>query len=149
MTAPVHVENTFAFEVAAPIAKAFPLFGGWGERVWAGEEWSPEFLWPSPPADAEGEVFTVGEGADQSIWVNTRFDEAAGRVQYVYVLPGVQAVCIDLALSESAASSTSVQVTYRRTALGPTSNEHVLGLGERDREQGPTWAAAIDAHLNR
>ena len=142
-----HVENSFDFQVGASFERTFPLFGGWGERAWAGEEWSPRFLWPDPPEDVDGEVFAVGEGDDQSVWVNTRFDRAEGRIQYVYVMPGVQAVRIDLVLVETEPESTWVRVSYQRTALEPKACERVLELGRRDREQGPAWSKAIEAFL--
>jgi hypothetical protein len=80
--------------------------------------------------------------------VNTAFDLAAGRVQYVYVVPGVQAVVIELALAEGG-PGTRVSVTYRRTALGAAQNGRVREAAEHDRVAGPEWERLIAAALER
>jgi hypothetical protein len=149
MTAVTHVENQFVFRVDASLEVAFPLFGAWGECEWAGNDWEPRFLWPWPAADVQGEVFTVGDSEDLSIWVNTAFDLEEGHVQYVYVTPGLQAVTIDLRLTSVAPNVTQVCVTYRRTALRPEVNEYIRELGEKDRSYGESWATAIGACLRR
>jgi hypothetical protein len=57
-----HVNNTFRFEAAAPLARVAPLFGPEGERCWAGKHWDPQFVYPQPARDLEGAVFTVRHG---------------------------------------------------------------------------------------
>jgi hypothetical protein len=69
-----HVSNTFSFIVNAPMRDAAPLFGPEGERAWAGEDWSPQFVFPTPARDVEGAVFTVRHGERTAVWVNTVFD---------------------------------------------------------------------------
>jgi hypothetical protein len=141
-------DHAFEFTVQMPKKDAFPLFGAWGERAWGGESWNPRFLYPTPPRDEAGEVFTVshGHGHHDSVWVNTAFDQEAGRIQYVYVVPGFQLVLIDLALEEDA-GRTRVRVRYRRTALEPEKNEEVEALGRRDASSGDEWAVAVNDAL--
>jgi len=138
-------QASFAFAVEAPRSRAFALFGAWGEKAWAGDDWQPCYLHPDPPRDEAYAVFTVAHGPHEAVWVNTAFDLAAGRVQYVYVVPGVQAVVIDLALAEEDARRTRVAVTYRRTALDPAMNERVREMAAHDRENGPEWERLIAA----
>jgi len=148
----VRTDNSFEFTARAPLREAFPLFGAWGERAWAGESWQPRFLYPDPPRDEAGEVFTVSHGhsGQEATWVNTTFDVETGRIQYVYVLPGVQAVLIDLALQEQpGASSTVVRVRYRRTALSSDLNERVEKLGREDAASAPEWERDVNAALHR
>src|ERR1041384_4853461 len=97
----IHVENAFEFNVRAPYDKVAPLFGAHGERAWAGENWDPQFLHPQPARDIEGEVFTVAHGHTHATWVNTAFDLQSGHMQYVYVIPEVQAVLINVQLSHN------------------------------------------------
>ncbi len=138
-------ESSFEFTAHAPLRKAFPLFGGFGEKAWGGDSWNPRFLYPQPPRDVPGEVFTVEHGHHDAVWVNTAFDADAGRIQYVYVLPGVMAVIIDLALAEAdGGANTLVKVTYRRTALHSDMNERVKKLGEEDAKSGPEWEADVN-----
>src|SRR5215471_5820634 len=75
---PVHVTNSFDFEVAAPFARVAPLFGPEAERAWAGEYWNPVFLYPQPGKDVQGAVFTIEHGAHTAVWINTLFDLPGG-----------------------------------------------------------------------
>jgi len=145
----VRTDQAFEFVAWAPLREAFPLFGAWGERAWAGDDWQPRFLHPDPASDEEGAVFALDHGGGlQAVWVNTAFDAERGRAQYVYVVAGVQSALIDLQLTEAPGGSvTRVRVRYRRTALDPSMNEQVRGLGARDAEQGPAWEAAVNQAL--
>ncbi len=141
----VRVENSFELSVQGPFERVVPLFGAWEERAWAGDEWTPAFLYPQPPRDEQGEVFTLTHDLGEATWVNTILDLASGRFQYVYVLPRVLATVIDIEATRAGAARTHVAVTYRRTALDPRHNAHVATLGEHDRESGPEWQAQLDA----
>ncbi len=55
----IRVENSFELSVQGPFARVVPLFGAWEERAWAGEDWTPAFLYPQPARDEQGEVFTL------------------------------------------------------------------------------------------
>ena len=144
-----HVSSNFTFTVDAPMKDAAPLFGPEGERVWAGEEWEPQFLFPTPPRDVEGAVFTLRHGEHTAVWVNTLFDLNAGRMQYVYVLGELLVTTIDVRLHPIDAMHTKVDVTYVRTALRPEANDHIVAMGKHDSEQGKVWKNAINAYLRR
>jgi hypothetical protein len=142
-----HVRNRFEFVVQAPLHRAAPLFGPEGERCWAGKDWNPEFLYPQPGSDVEGAVFTVQHGSHTSVWVNTLFDLAGGRMQYVSFLVGSVVSTVDVRLTSLDSSSTRVEVTYVRTALNAAANEDVRAMGVSDRESGPHWQQAIEQCL--
>jgi hypothetical protein len=144
-----HVSNSFTFTVEAPLKDAAPLFGPKGERVWAGDDWNPQFVFPAPARDVEGAVFTVRCGEHTAVWVNTLFDLKAGRVQYVYMLADLLVTTIDVRLHAIDAGHTKVDVTYVRTALRPDANSHVVALGEHDREQAKVWEVAIHSYLQQ
>ena len=145
---PAHVSNSFRFVVPAPLNRAATLFGPEAERCWAGQHWNPEFLYPQPGRDIQGAVFTVQHGPHKSIWINTLFDLANGRLQYVSFIPGVLIFTVDVQLTSINPSATHVDVTYARTALDALANAEVQALGERDRESGPDWQKAIQACLS-
>lgn len=142
-----HVSNSFSFTVPASLHDAAPLFGPEGESSWAGAEWNPQFLFPLPGKDVEGAVFTVQHGEHRSVWVNTRFDLEAGRMQYVALLPDLLVSTIDVALHAIDATHTRVDVSYVRTALRPEANQHVVAMGRHDRAQGPEWERSIKTYL--
>lgn len=145
---PAHVSNSFRVIVPAPLNRAATLFGPEAERCWAGDHWKPEFLYPQPGKDIQGAVFTVQHGPHKSIWINTLFDLANGRMQYVSFIPGVLIFTVDVHLTSINASTTRVDVTYTRTALDALANDEVQSLGDRDRESGPNWQKAIQACLS-
>ena len=147
MTQPTHVSHRFQFVVRAPLVRAAVLFGPNGERCWAGPKWNPEFLYPQPGKDAQGAVFTVQHGPHKSVWVNTLFDPAAGRMQYVSFTPETLVTTVEVRLTAVDPSSTNVEVTYARTALDPAANDAVEALGRKDGESGPEWQRAIEECL--
>ena len=146
-TAPAHVSNSFEFDVRAPITEVAPLFGPEGERCWAGNHWNPVFVYPRPAKDAEGAVFTVAHGTHTVVWVNTIFDVAGGRMQYVAVIPEVMTFTVDVRLSPAAATLTRVRVTYTRTALDVSANDTVQAMGKKDGDAGPDWQRSIESYL--
>jgi hypothetical protein len=141
-----HVENGFEFTVQAPLKTAAPLFGSYAERAWGGD-WDPQFLYPHPPHDVPGEVFTVAHGHRLSTWVNTALDLDGGHIQYVYVMPDAQAVLIDIRLQQKDVHTTAAKVVYQRTALNPALNDHVIELGRKDIESGKEWESQINGYL--
>jgi hypothetical protein len=142
-----HVSSTFSFMLNAPMRVVAPLFGPQGERVWAGDDWNPQFIYPATPQDVEGAVFMVRHADHDSVWVNTIFDLEKGRMQYVYVLADLLVTTIDVHLHPVDAQNTKVDVTYTRTALRPEANDHVIAMSGHDRKQGPEWKSKIDAYL--
>src|SRR5271163_2474686 len=133
---PAHVSNSFHFVIRAPLSRAAPLFGPEGERCWAGQHWNPEFLYPQPGKDVQGAVFMIQHGPHNSVWVNTLFDPVVGRMQYVSFIPDRLVSIVDVRLTPVVSSSTSVEVTYARTALDVAANDDVEALGKSDRESG-------------
>lgn len=142
-----HTVNSFSLTVAQGYPKAAALFGPEGEKMWAGPGWEPQFLYPQPARDVQGAVFTLAHGERTAVWVNTLFDVAARHFQYVYVVPEVQAVTIDVRFRPLDAEHTAVEVTYARTALSAEANEVVLTQGKKDAASGPEWQREIEAGL--
>ena len=142
-----HVNSTFRFEVAAPLARVAPLFGPEGERCWAGKHWDPQLVYPQPARDVEGAVFTVRHGEHTSVWVTTIFDPRAGRMQYVSVIPEMLVSLIDVRLKEVGVTRTAVEVTYARTALAIAANDDVQAMGAGDRDSGSDWQQSVEACL--
>src|ERR1700689_1682923 len=94
----LHTREQFSLFANAPFEIAWPLFGADKERAWA-PDWDPVFLWPEKSLDQEGMVFMVSHGEKNAVWVNTAFDRAAKRIQYVYLIPDVVVTVITLKLT--------------------------------------------------
>lgn len=145
---PAHVRSSFAFDVRASRDVVVPLFGAHRERAWA-EGWEPQFLFPQPAEDRPGEVFTVTRGGHSSVWVNTALDLEAGHIQYVYVVPDLMAVSIDIHATASGAAVTHVEVAYERTSLSAAADDHVKQLGEADQGSAEHWRKSIEDCLQK
>jgi hypothetical protein len=143
----VHTSEQFSFLANGPLADVFPVFGADREREWA-PGWEPRFIWPAQPNDRAGMVFQIAHGNKVGTWVSTVFDRAAGRVQYVYVLPEVVATVITIELHARGAA-TEVVVRYERTSLSSESGTVVKHMAERDRLAGPEWSDQINNYLSR
>jgi hypothetical protein len=146
---PAHVRTEFELTVRAPYAVAFPLFGPEAERSWAGTDWDPQFVYPSPAADIQGAVFTVKHGAHQAVWVNTVFDLEGRHIQYAYFISDVMMTTIDLTFLPLDSTDTKVTVVYERTALRVDANQRVQEFGAADRERGADWEKATNAYLQK
>jgi len=142
-----HLSASFEFIVHAPYAVTAPLFGPNGERVWAGQEWDPKFIYPQPANDVEGAVFTVNHGTSTLVWINTVFDLDARHIQYAYFLPESMVSTVDVRFNLIDASTTQVKVVYTRTAHTPQNNELVGMMSENDRKKDKEWERAIDNYL--
>ena len=142
-----HERNSFDFVAHGPYDKVFPLFGGWGEKAWAGAAWDPSFIYPQPPGDQQGEVFTISHGATTIPWINTAFDSEKGHVQYVYFVPDTMVTLIDIQVRAQDANTTKVSVTYDRTSLQGSADEQVKAMAEHARTAGSQWGEAIDEYL--
>src|SRR3954468_6255914 len=126
--------SQFEFVAHGPYAQVFPLFGAEKERVWAGKDWDPTFVYPKPANDVGGAVFTVKHGHGTTVpWVNTAFDAQSGHVQYVYVIPATMTTLIDIHIAPQDAQNTKIDVVYERTALTAGGDERVHRMAEHDR----------------
>jgi hypothetical protein len=85
----------------------------------------------------------VQHGSHTSAWVNTLFDLAEGRMQYVSFLVGSVVSTVDVRLTPLDSSITRLEVTYVRTALNAAANEDVRAMGVSDHDSGPDWQEAI------
>lgn len=142
----VHASAKFDFDLDFPYDFVAPLFGAKEEQNWAAG-WAPHFLHPAPAADIEGAVFLTDEAtAEARIWINTIFDLAGGRVQYVYLLNKEMITRIDIRLAGKGPDKTGVSVTYDRTSLEPSANDKVLAMSEGDRANGPVWRKEIETY---
>ena len=142
-----HTREQFSLVANAPFEVAWPLFGAHKERAWA-PDWEPAFLWPEKAFDQEGMVFTIRQAPKNAVWVNTAFDAAARRIQYVYLIPDVVVTVITLKLTPDG-HATNIEVVYERTALTEAANQRVREMAVCDSVAGKEWSRQINAHLSQ
>jgi hypothetical protein len=141
-----HTHTEFSFTVDAPFEQVVPLFGAHEERKWA-EGWDPQFVYPTPANDQQGEVFKIAHGQHTSVWINTALDLANGHIQYAHVLGDAMATLIDIHATSQGLQKTAVTVVYERTALVPEANEHVQHFAKADGNGGKEWGEAMNAYF--
>jgi len=143
----VRMRTTFKLVVPVSYAETAPLFGPEGERVWVGEHWNPQFIYPKPARDEKGAVFTVRRGKYNEIWVNTLFDVKGRHFHYVYFMADLMLTTIDLKFVPVDQSNTQVDVVFTRTALTLEGNEQVKELSGIDQKADVVWRKKIDNYL--
>jgi len=143
----LRTQTAFDIVVHLPYSEAAPLFGPEGERPWAGKHWNPQFLYPRAPHDEQGAVFTIQHGPVTAFWVNTLFDLEARHFIYAYFIPGIMVTTIEVQFTPVDADSTTVHITYTRTALTPEGNHHVTTFTATDRSAAQNWQSEIDTYL--
>lgn len=142
-------ERTFHLRLNAPPGVTFPLFGPKRETLWA-PEWAPRFVFPPDgEVDASGAVFLVDADDErpESTWVMTAYEEAEGRVEYVYVAPGHNVTQLWITVNAAGDEASAVSVTYRRTSLGIAGDTFVQRFTETYEAMGREWEQAINGYL--
>lgn len=92
-------------------------------------------------------MFTVRHGQMSSVWVNTRYDPTAGRMQYVHIVADAKVCVIDVIVTSVDSMHILVEVSYRRTARDPGHNEDIVHLSQKDAQNGPEWRCYVENAL--
>ena len=141
-----HAESNITFELPAAASTALPLFGPVRETEWA-PDWNPEFVYPAENRQAAGAVFTTRQHDSDLVWMLIAYDEAALRVEYVVIWPGICATRLDIALTPLDAHTSRASVTYRRTSLSERGDEYVRNFAAHFPSQRDHWQQAISKRL--
>jgi hypothetical protein len=141
-----HAETAITFRLPAPPAAAFPLFGPVREGEWS-PYWKPRFLFPADPSQKAGAVFTTRTEHGETVWTLAVYDEAALRIQYLIVWPGMCATTLDIVLKPTADDASETSVTYRQTALSEAGDKYVREFASDFPTQRDHWQRAISHRL--
>jgi hypothetical protein len=123
-----HFINTTTFVLKAPLQKAAPLFGPAGMQCWLGPMHA-EMIHAQPVKDEAGAVFTMHEGPQKSVWVNTLLDVKAGKMQYASFTPEAMVMVVDVRMTAEGRDSTRVELTHTVTALSAEVREAMKSMG--------------------
>jgi len=141
-----HVESTIVLHLNAAPSEIFPLFGPVREAEWA-KGWDPRILYPEDRAQIAGTTFTIGEGADQQIWILTTYDPKNRRASYAYFEPGIAANQIEISIQAAPGGTSEASVTYKRTALSEAGDRAVAQFKQRFPSHRAHWEDAINTRL--
>ena len=141
-----HAESNITFDLPAAASTVLPLFGPVREGEWA-PDWNPQFVYPAEKKQTAGAVFTTRQHDSDLVWMLITYDEAALRVEYVIIWPGMCATRLDIALKPLDARSSRASVTYRRTSLSEHGDEYVRNFAEHFPSQREHWQQAVSKRL--
>ena len=138
-----HAMRSHSFIVALAVSRAFLLFEPEGERAWA-EGWNPRYLHPPGGKAEQGMVFTTRHGDEETVWMVTRHEPAAGIVEYARMTPGSRAATVLVQCSALDLARTRVTVIYSLTGLSESGNTYIRHMDESAyREYIESWGKAI------
>ena len=123
------VTRSHSFVVERPVARAFDLFTPEGEKAWA-HGWEPNYVHPSDGRTEQGMVFTTSHGGEDTIWMMTRHEPAAGIVEYVRVTPGSRTATVLVQFTALGDARTRVNVIYVLTGLSDAGNRYIAKMDE-------------------
>jgi len=130
-----HAVNTMTFVVKAPIQKAAPLFTPAGMQCWLGGPMHAEFVHAQAASDEAGAVFTMHEGPQKSVWVNTLLDVKSGRMQYASFTPDAMVMVVDVRMIADGKDTTRVELTHTVTALNANVRESLKSMGSAHAQE--------------
>ncbi|HEY2630126.1 MAG TPA: hypothetical protein VGI57_13440 [Usitatibacter sp.] len=135
--------RSHSFVVEMPAVRAFRLFEPEGERAWA-HGWDPAYVHPADGHAEQGMVFTTRHGAEDTIWMVTRHEPAAGIVEYARVTPGSRTATVLVQCAALDAGRTRVTVIYVFTGLSDAGNAYVRKMDDAAyRDYIDSWRDAI------
>ncbi|HEX3062671.1 MAG TPA: hypothetical protein VHP55_08355 [Usitatibacter sp.] len=135
--------RSHSFVVTMPAARAYGLFEPEGERAWA-QGWDPRYLYPADGRAEAGMVFATSHGGEETTWVMTRREPAAGIVEYVRLTPGSRAASVLVQCAPLEANRTRVTVIYTFTGLTEAGNAYIRAMDQsRYRDYIDSWGEAI------
>lgn len=144
--APNRVEQRYTQHLCAPPGEVFPLLCPVREVEWV-NGWSPTLVLTSSGAAEDGCVFvTPGLPAD-AVWVITRHDPEAFRLEMVKVIPEVVVGRFTIQL-EGDDGGTAADISYAYTSLGRHGDEVLEGF-TRDHFLAfmTTWEDELNHYL--
>jgi hypothetical protein len=142
-----HLSTTMTFVLKAPVQKAAPLFTPAGMQCWLGGPMHAEFLYTQAPANEAGSVFTMRQGPQKSVWVNTLLDAKGGRMQYAMFLADTMVTIVDVRMISDGKDATRVELTHTVTALNADARAALKSMGSHSEEHIAAAQKAIEGCL--
>ena len=144
---PTRASHSYVQKIKAPPERVFPLLCPVREADWV-PDWDPVAVYSHGGYAELDCVFVTRTQEDEAVWMITRYEPEAGRVEMVKVTPGVTACQLRITLTASSQGGTDAEVTYTHTALGPRGEAFVAGFTEAYYHQFMTgWEKALNHYL--
>lgn len=131
---------TYTQRIHASAERVFPLLCPVREAEWL-DGWTYELLRSESGLAEEGCVFrTATPGEPETIWIVTRHEPEAGRVEFARVTAGLVATRLTVRVQPAGENESSVRVTYEFTATSPDGERLVASRhSETAFRTSPEW----------
>jgi hypothetical protein len=143
----VHVQLSGRITIPVAPAGAFRYFTPEGERRWV-PGWNPEYLHPPDGSLAEGLAFRTGHGGEETIWLVTRCNPAAGVIEYVRITAGSRIGTVSVSVAAAGKGATEATVTYRLTSISPAGDSTLESFEAGFARMLADWETRIGYALN-
>jgi hypothetical protein len=125
---PKRVVRSYVQRLVAPPERVLPLLCPVRERDWI-EGWEPRVVYSASGLVEPDCVFVTAASPHDAVWMVTRLEAAAGRVEMVKISPEVTACVLRIEVAPAPHGS-SATVTYCHTSLGPRGDAFVDAFTE-------------------
>ena len=125
------VKHTAGFEIAQPIAILFPLFSAEGEKLWV-PDWDYENVMDTTQLSEDCVFLTRSHdhAETDAIWIVKKYVPADYLVEFYRIEPEQKVGLVRVRCSSVSKAQTSVEVTYRYTALSSDGKRFVASFDE-------------------
>jgi hypothetical protein len=126
---PNRAVRSYVQRLVAPPERVLPLLCPVRESDWI-EGWDPKVVLTHSGIVERDCVFVTAATPQDAVWMVTRLEPGAGRVEMVKITPEVTACVLRIAVNATADGGSEALVTYLHTSLGPRGDEFVAAFTE-------------------
>jgi hypothetical protein len=142
-----HLELTGVLQFAASPDVVLQAFTPEGERPWV-PGWAPEYLHPASGELGAGLTFRTTHGGELTLWLVSRYEPAAGVIDYIRVTPGSRMGRVIVRLAPEA-NGTRVAITYSLTSLSADGDQRLRTFAAEFDGMIAGWERTIGTLLAR
>lgn len=129
------VTHSKSFEIAAPLAKLFPLFSPEGEKAWV-PGWDYENVMGTTELSEDYVFLTKSHdhAAAEAIWIVKRYEPENHLIQLYKIEPGEKIGTVTVDCADVGNGCSKVAVTYKYQALSEAGSRFIAGFDESTYE---------------
>ena len=128
---PRRIKHSFTQSIKGTPAQVFPLLCPVRETDWI-PGWKTDWVISDSGVAEQNCIFQTpprpGSGGAASIWVITRHDAEAFKVEMIKVTPGFTVGKLQISLSAQGQGGTDATIAYEFTSLGPLGDTYLEGF---------------------
>jgi hypothetical protein len=145
--APNRRRHSYVQTLVAPPASVFPLLCPVREADWT-PGWDVQVVLSESGLAEPDCVFITPGTPEPAVWIVTRFEADAGRLEFIKVTPKHSVCRIEIALAGMEGGRTAAEIAYTYTSLGPAGDRFLEEFTEEwYRGFMEEWEDALNYYL--